>query len=98
MYSPHHIRDQIAMFSDASRLRRPAFAVIDGLQQSDAIPGDQILGAAVALLAMCESANVPFHDVVTKAANAMSVVEGPFTSHLQSVRDYARRELREQEA
>ena len=92
-FLPHTVRDQIAYFNDASALRRPAFAVINGLQQTEAKPGDQVLGTAVALIAMCESIGVSFDEVVRKAVRVMNDVEGPFTSHLQAVRDYATGEL-----
>jgi len=94
MYTSQHIRDQIALFTNAARLRVPAFFVINALQKTKRPPGEQILGTAVALLAMCESANVNFNDLITKAIRVMSDVEGPFTAHLQAVRDYAANEIR----
>lgn len=92
--SRHGLSDQVRLASSPARLRRPAFAVIDGLQQSEVTGGEQLLGAAVALVAMCESANVPLTEVLAKATRIMGDVEGPFTAHLQSVRDYAAHELR----
>lgn len=90
-FLPQTIRDQIAYFNNPARLRVPAFSVISRVQ--DHTPGEQILGTAVALIAMCQTLNVPLQDVLTKAGNALADAEGPFSSHLQAVRDYARNEL-----
>ena len=92
-FSRESLSDQIALHSTPSRLRKPAFAVINGLQGVDAKPGEQVLGTAVALMAMCQSANINLDGLMTKARSIMGDVEGPFTAHLQSVRDYAANEL-----
>lgn len=93
MFNRLRTADQVALFNSPARLRVPAFAVIDALQKTKTQPGTQVLAAAVALRAMCESANLPLNDVLVKAGRIMGDVEGPFTSHLQAVRDYARNEL-----
>jgi len=92
-FSPQNVRDQIAFFANAADLRRPAFAVIDGLQLTHAKPGAQILGAAAALIAMCESANIPLNDVLVKATRALNDVEGPYSTHIRAIRDYAAHEI-----
>lgn len=94
MRSTQSIRDQVALASNPARLRVPCFKVIDALQKTKARPGDQILAAAITLVAMCESAGINFNDLIGKAIRMTSDVEGPFTAHLQSVRDYASYELR----
>lgn len=94
MRTNHQITDEIAFTNSAAPLRVPAFCVIQKLDRSMASPGHQILATAVALIAMCESANVPFDDLIRKAIRITSDVEGPHTAHLQAVRDYARHELR----
>lgn len=88
------IRDQIALFNAPARLRVPAFRIIDVLQKSNRRPGEQMLAAAVTLVAMCEAINYPLSDLIAKAVRVTSDVEGPFTAHLQAVRDYAANELR----
>lgn len=90
---PSNIRDQLAFFADAASLRRPAFAVIDGLQRTDARGGAQLLGCATALIAMCESANVPVQEVLLKAGRALADSEGPYSTHVRSIRDYAANEI-----
>jgi hypothetical protein len=95
IFNQNQLSDQIALFSDATKLMIPAFSVIDRLQMGaeHVLPGEQILGTAVALIAMCESANVSLSDVMAKARNVMADVEGPFTAHIRAVRDYAKYEL-----
>jgi hypothetical protein len=90
-YKAHTVRDQIRFLANPARLRRPAFAVINKLQ--DFTPGEQMLGAAVALIAMCQGANISLHDVLTTAGKVLADTEGPFTSHVQAIRDYARHEI-----
>lgn len=90
-FRPHTIRDQIRFLPSAARLRVPAFKVISRVQ--DFTPGEQILGTAVALIAMCESANLSMSDVLQTASNALHDAEAPFTSHVAAIREYANREI-----
>lgn len=90
-YRAHTVRDQLRFLANPARLRVPAFNVIAKVQNHT--PGEQILGTAVALVAMCQSANISLNDVLTVARNVMNDAEGPFTSHVQAVRDYARHEI-----
>lgn len=97
MLSPQTIRDQLRLAGNPARLRIPTFAVIDRAQalQGNGMctGGELILSTALALIAMCETVNLPIQDVMTKATNMLADVDGPFTSHIQAVRDYAGREL-----
>jgi hypothetical protein len=90
-YRAHTVRDQMRFLANPARLQRPAFAVISKLQ--DFTPGEQILGAGVALIAMCQSTGMSLQEVLTISARVMADTEGPFTSHIQAVRDYARHEI-----
>lgn len=91
MISAPAIREQIALAANPARLRIPAFRVIDRMQ--DYRPGEQLLGTAVALVAMSEAIGMSLHDLLSVAQNAMREVEGPFTHHVQAIRDYAKHEL-----
>ena len=86
------LRDQIALASNPRALRRPAFLVIDAMQLSEARPGIQVLGAAAALIAMCEATDIPVGEVLRKAEVMLNdaAVHGP---QIQAIRDYARHEL-----
>lgn len=90
-YKGYTVRDQISFLSNPDRLRKPAFAVIDRLDGY--LPGEQMLGAAVALVAMCEAVNVSPHELITRAINCMSHADGPFTYHVKAIRDYAANEI-----
>lgn len=87
------LHDQIRLHSSPARLRVPAFQIINALQKTNRPGGEQMLAAAVALVAMCEATNFPLYDLIKKAVSISGDVEAPFTSHLQSVRDYANGEL-----
>lgn len=95
MLSAQTIRDQIRLANNPARLRVPAFALIDRAQnlQQHVTGGELVLSTAIALVAMCQTANIPLQDVMTKATNMLADTEGPFTTHLQAVRDYAANEL-----
>jgi hypothetical protein len=51
------------------------------------------MGLALALVAICESANVSLSDVIAKAVRMTAPTDGPFVPHIQAIRDYAAREL-----
>ena len=86
------LRDQIALLDNPARLRLPAFAVIDKLDHMR--PGEQVMGTALALVVMCEAAGIPLSDVISKAERMCAPAEGPFTAHIQTIRDYAKGELK----
>lgn len=86
-FKAHTVRDQIRFLCNPARVRVPAFRVIERIQ--DCTPGEQILGTAVALVAMTQSAGIHLDDVMRVAFNLMNDAEAPFTSHLKAVRDYA---------
>lgn len=90
-FKAHTVRDQLRFLCNPARVRIPAFNVINRVQ--DHTPGEQLLGTAVALIAMCEAANINLSDVVGNARNIMAHAEGPFSSHVQAVRDYAAGEI-----
>lgn len=91
MKPKHTLRDAISFFSDVSNIRVPAFTVIQKLEGHK--PHHQIIGTAVALVAMAEACDLNPHDILNQATNCMEHAEGDFTSHVQAIRDYARNEL-----
>lgn len=88
----NNVIDQVRLVSSPAALRVPAFQVIHRMQ--DYRPGVQLLATAVALQAMAEAAGISLHDLFTVAGNVMRDAEGPFTHHVQAIRDYAKGELR----
>lgn len=94
MISPDSVRDQVVFAASPARLRVPAFTVIDRIQNYT--PGEQLLGTAIAVVAMAEATGMSLHDLLTIARNCMAHVEGPFSHHVQAIRDYAKHELTRQ--
>lgn len=92
MISTPSIRDQVVLASNPAALRVPAFRVLDRMQ--DQKPGTQLLATAVALVAMAEAVELPMQDLMAIARRAMTDAEGPFTHHIQAIRDYALNELK----
>ena len=95
-FTTDQISDQIAFFNDIRAVRHLAFRVIDRAQLNpeNEKPGEQIIGIAVALIALCQSSNVSLDRVINVAQNAMADADGPFSEHIKAIRDYARYELR----
>jgi len=91
-FRPHVVRDQIRFLLNPARVRRPAVAALSRVQ--DFTPGEQIVGLAVALRAVCESANISLEDVMAVSANIMRDAEGAHTHHIQAIRDFAANEIR----
>lgn len=85
------IRDGVNWAASPAQLRVPAFEVINRVQR--VTPSHQILGTAVALVAMCEAVGLDVKNVLTKAHNSMAHTEGPFTHHVQAIRQYATNEI-----
>ena len=85
------LRDQIALLHSPARLRRPAFVTISRLQ--NARPGEQVMGIALALVCICESAGISISDVIAKAVRMSAPADGPFVPQIQALRDYAAKEL-----
>lgn len=90
-YTPNNLSDQLTFFNDAARLRVPAFSVISRVQ--DFTPAEQILGTAVALIAMTEAAGLRLDRVLNIAHNAMRDADAPFTTHVRAVKEYAKHEI-----
>lgn len=87
----HTIRDAITFSSDAARVRRPAFHVIDALQRHE--PAVQMDALFVAAVAMSQSLGLDPHAMVTRAKRMLPDAEAAHTDHVQAIRDYARGEL-----
>ncbi len=85
------IADQVRFSSDVARLREPAFIVISRIQ--DTRPADQFRAVMLAALAMAETLGLDPHEEIERARRMMADAEGPYTNHVQAIRDYTRGEL-----
>lgn len=90
-YKGHTIRDQISFLSNPAKVRVPAFQVINRLDGHP--PGEQLLGTAVALVAMTEAVGIPAHELITRASNCLREADGAFNTHIKAIRDYAANEI-----
>lgn len=89
--SPATARDRIAFSSDLSRLKVPAFLVIDALQHS---PKDvQIEALALTLAALCRSLGLDPHSLVTRANRQLVHSDAVRNPHIEAIADYAAGEL-----
>jgi hypothetical protein len=90
MPSPGAIRDQLWTTWLPENIRRSAFKCINRMQDR---PHEQIVGTAIALLAMCEAAGVDMRRVIEAAERHLNDVESPFNSTIKAIREYARNEI-----
>lgn len=74
-----------------AQVRAPAFKVLDRIQHLH--PSVQITATAVALCAMAEAVGLRMRDVIVIAENTLADCEGPYTEHIQAIREYAKGEL-----
>ena len=90
------LRDQIRLAHRAALIRRPAFATINTIQSlaHSSRAGDAVLGVAAALIAICETNDIPVADVLRKA-EAMVNDASRHSPLIDALRDYARNELNE---
>lgn len=88
--SPEAVRLRLGTLTPP-QIRQPAFALIDRLQRFPD-PVVQLTAMAVALCAMAESAGLRMGDVINVAENTLADAEGPYTQHIQAIRQYAKGE------
>lgn len=96
--SMRDLRSQVSECNSPARLRYPAFCIVNALQdtaQNGYNGAEQVLGTAVALMALCESSGLRLQDVLTRAGRMMNNAEAPFTAEVRSIRDYAKNEMSE---
>lgn len=90
MIEPRNVTDRLGYFTPAD-IRAPAFAVIARLQHMD--PTVQLTATAVALCAMCQELGIDMRHAINVAENTLRDSEGPYTQHIQAIREYARGEI-----
>lgn len=92
MAQVHTIVDRINYFTDVAALRRGAFTTIDAVQ-SEPNQAVQYYGPAVAFVAMAEALGRDPHEDISRVKRMMEAAEGPFTTQVQAIRDYAKGEF-----
>jgi hypothetical protein len=82
----------LSLFSTPARLRKPAFIVIDRMDGRVA-PAEQLLGTAVALVAMAEATGTDIRSLIQIAERSMSDVNSCGAEHIRAIREYAAKEI-----
>jgi len=85
------VADRVRHASEVTTLREPAFRIIDRIQGLD--PAVQYRALALAFVACSQALGVDPHEMAARAERQMAQAEGPFTYHVQAIRDYAADEL-----
>lgn len=90
-FKSYTVRDQISFLANPAAVRVPSFQVINRLDGHS--PGAQLLGAAVAVVAMAEAVGLSPHELIARAINCMKQVDGEYTYHIKAIREYAANEI-----
>jgi hypothetical protein len=85
------IRLQLTTAYAPARFREPAFRVLDAIQQAP--PAVQLDALFLTAVAMAMTVGLDPHDMVTRAKRMIPDVDGPFSSQLGAITDYAKGEL-----
>jgi hypothetical protein len=86
------IRLSISAAYAPARFREPAFRVLDALQQSP--PAIQLDALFLTAVAMAMTVGIDPHEMVARAKRMIPDVDGPFSSQLAAITDYAKGELK----
>ncbi|PXA91205.1 hypothetical protein DMC25_06535 [Caulobacter sp. D4A] len=85
------IADRVRTASEVGILREPAFRIIDRMQHIN--PSDQVRALMLAAAVTCDALRLDPHEEIERARRMMAQAEGPFSYHVQAIRDYAAGEL-----
>lgn len=77
--------------SSVGALREPAFRIISRMQ--DVPPHQQFNALALAFVVAAQALRLDPYEEAQRAVRKVSAAEGPFTSHVQALRDYVAGEL-----
>lgn len=89
-HSLQSIQDRMGSITPPA-IRAPAFGVIALLQGQD--PAVQVTAIGVALCAVAEAIGMDMEHVIYVCENTLRDAEGPYTEHIQAIREYAKGEL-----
>lgn len=92
MHQLRTIADRARHQSDVASLREPAFRLC--VRMSDLDPHVQFNALILAAYVAAEALGLDPHEELARAGRKVSTAEGPFTLHVQALRDYVRGELK----
>lgn len=84
------MKDAFTSCPAPERLRQSAFRALSATQDH---PSVQIQGTAVALLAMCDATGVDVRQLLESTERLIRDIDGPFSSQIRAIREYARNEI-----
>lgn len=91
MYQPHTVADRLRFGThQPERVRRAAYRVIDRTQDD---PATQVIGTAVALIAMCVALGIDIRQLLVETERRVRDLDGPFVSMFRALEAYARNEI-----
>lgn len=85
------IADRARHASSVADLREPAFRIADRMQNLP--PHTQFNALMLAAVVAAQALGLDPHEELERARRKVDHAEGPFTSHVQALRDYVRGEL-----
>jgi len=91
MTSLSSIADRVRIDSTVSQLREPAFELIRRNERLN--PSDQVRALLLTTVVVCQACGLDPHEEVERTKRMVDQAEGPFTYHVQAIRDYAANEL-----
>lgn len=87
----HTINDRITAFTSLPALREGTFIVLDAVQGQK--PELRFLAPATAFTVMAQELGRDAHNDLERVRRIIRDAEGPFTYHIQAIRDYVRGEM-----
>ena len=87
----HATADRARHSSEVAALREPAYALVGRMEQVS--PATQFNALMLAAYVAAEALGLDPHEELSRAGRKVAAAEGPFTAHIQALRDYVRGEL-----
>lgn len=91
MFNTSTVNDRITAFTDLSALRHSAFGVLDMVDGKK--PELRYLAPGIVFVTMGQMLNRDPHADIARLRRMVQAAEGPFTEHLQAIRDYVKGEM-----
>lgn len=91
MFSLSSVADRVKTASTVAELREPTFTLIDRIQHVD--PAVQVRSLALAFAVYMDALGLDAAEEYHRATRVLADAEGPFTYHVQAIRDFVEQEV-----
>lgn len=91
MFTTDTVNDRITAFNNLPVLRRAAFGILDAVDQQK--PELRYLAPGIVFVTMAQQLNRDPHSDIAALRRLVRATEGPFTYHVQALRDYVTGEM-----